>query len=67
MLGSLEPMPCPTPAALRVLIYEVNLKAVWSTTEFAAPCPRRSPIGPAAVNTASVSGLTGFPTARAGL
>jgi NAD(P)-dependent dehydrogenase (short-subunit alcohol dehydrogenase family) len=41
-------------------VYEVNLKAVWLTTKFAAPHLRRSPRGPSIVNTASVSGLTGF-------
>lgn len=44
-------------------VYEVNLKAVWLTTKFAAPHLRRSTRGPAIVNTASVSGLTGFPLA----
>ena len=43
------------------MVYEVNLKAVWLTTRFAAPHLRRSTRGPAIVNTASVSGLTGFP------
>lgn len=46
-------------------VYEVNLKAVWLTTRFAAPHLRRSSRGPAIVNTASVSGLTGFPNAPA--
>ncbi|MFI6251739.1 SDR family NAD(P)-dependent oxidoreductase [Streptomyces sp. NPDC051016] len=46
-------------------VYEVNLKAVWLTTKFAAPYLRRSSRGPAIVNTASVSGLTGFPNAPA--
>ena len=46
-------------------VYEVNLKAVWLTTKFAAPHLRRSRRGPAIVNTASVSGLTGFPNAPA--
>lgn len=46
-------------------VYEVNLKAVWLTTKFAAPYLRRSARGPAIVNTASVSGLTGFPNAPA--
>jgi NAD(P)-dependent dehydrogenase (short-subunit alcohol dehydrogenase family) len=41
-------------------VYEVNLKAVWLTTKFAAPHLRRSARGPAIVNTASVSGLTGY-------
>ncbi|WP_405718436.1 SDR family oxidoreductase [Streptomyces sp. NBC_01537] len=42
-------------------VYEINLKAVWLTTKFAAPHLRRSARGPAIVNTGSVSGLTGFP------
>jgi NAD(P)-dependent dehydrogenase (short-subunit alcohol dehydrogenase family) len=42
-------------------VYEVNLKAVWLATKFAAPHLRRSERGPSIVNTASVSGLTGFP------
>jgi len=46
-------------------VYEVNLKAVWLTTKFAAPYLRCSPRGPAIVNTASVSGLTGFANAPA--
>ena len=41
-------------------VYEVNLRAVWLTTKFAAPHLKRSTRGPAIVNTASVSGLTGF-------
>jgi NAD(P)-dependent dehydrogenase (short-subunit alcohol dehydrogenase family) len=41
-------------------VYEVNLKAPWLVTKLAAPHLRRSPRGPAIVNTASVSGLTGF-------
>ena len=41
-------------------VYEVNLKAVWLTTKFAAPYLRRSTRGPSIVNAASVSGLTGF-------
>jgi NAD(P)-dependent dehydrogenase (short-subunit alcohol dehydrogenase family) len=41
-------------------VYEVNLRAVWLMTKFAAPYLRRSDRGPSIVNTASVSGLTGF-------
>jgi NAD(P)-dependent dehydrogenase (short-subunit alcohol dehydrogenase family) len=41
-------------------VYEVNLKAVWLSTKFAAPHLRRSKRGPSIVNAASVSGLTGF-------
>ncbi|MFF0156706.1 SDR family NAD(P)-dependent oxidoreductase [Streptomyces sp. NPDC005263] len=46
-------------------VYEVNLKAVWLTTKFAAPYLRRSARGPAIVNAASVSGLVGFPNCPA--
>ena len=42
-------------------VYEVNLRAPWLTTKFAAPHLRRSQRGPNIVNAASVSGLTGFP------
>ncbi len=48
------------PEAAWDAVYEVNLRAVWLTTKFAAPHLRRSTRGPAIVNTASVSGLTGF-------
>jgi NAD(P)-dependent dehydrogenase (short-subunit alcohol dehydrogenase family) len=44
-------------------VYEINLKAVWLATKFAAPHLRRSTRGPSILNTASVSGLTGFPLA----
>jgi NAD(P)-dependent dehydrogenase (short-subunit alcohol dehydrogenase family) len=44
-------------------VYEVNLRAVWLTTKHAAPHLKRSTRGPAIVNTASVSGLTGFANA----
>ena len=42
-------------------VYEVNLRAPWLATKFAAPHLRRSDRGPSIVNAASVSGLTGFP------
>src|SRR5437764_5242879 len=41
-------------------VYEINLKAVWLATKFAAPHLRRSSRGPSIVNAASVHGLTGF-------
>ncbi len=41
-------------------VYEINLKAVWLATKFAAPHLLRSERGPSIVNAASVSGLTGF-------
>jgi len=41
-------------------VYEVNLKAVWLATKFAAPHLRRSDRGPNIVNAGSVSGLVGF-------
>jgi NAD(P)-dependent dehydrogenase (short-subunit alcohol dehydrogenase family) len=53
------------PEAVWDAVYEVNLKAVWLATKFAAPHLRRSTRGPAIVNTASVSGLTGFAHAPA--
>ena len=46
-------------------VHQVNLRAVWLTTRFAAPHLRISSRGPAIVNTASVSGLTGFAHAPA--
>ena len=48
------------PEAAWDAVYEVNLKAVWLTTRFAAPHLRRSQRGPSIVNAASVSGLTGI-------
>jgi len=48
------------PEAAWDAVYEVNLKAVWLTTRFAAPHLRRSHRGPSIVNAASVSGLTGI-------
>lgn len=41
-------------------VYEINLKAVWLATKFAAPHLRRSGRGPSIVNAGSVSGLVGF-------
>jgi NAD(P)-dependent dehydrogenase (short-subunit alcohol dehydrogenase family) len=41
-------------------VYEVNLRAPWLMTKYAAPHLRQSERGPSIVNTASVSGLTGF-------
>jgi NAD(P)-dependent dehydrogenase (short-subunit alcohol dehydrogenase family) len=46
-------------------VHDVNLRAVWLTTKFAAPHLGGSTRGPAIVNTASVSGLTGFAHAPA--
>jgi len=46
-------------------VYEINLRAVWLTTKFAAPHLKRSARGPAIVNTASVSGLIGLAHAPA--
>lgn len=43
------------------LVQSVNLKAVFLMTKFAAPHLRASGRGPSIVNTASVSGLTGYP------
>ena len=41
-------------------VYEINLRAVWLATKFAAPHLRRSDRGPSIVNAGSVSGLVGF-------
>lgn len=41
-------------------VFEVNLKAMWLMTKYAAPHLRRGN-GPAIVNCGSVSGLTGYP------
>ncbi len=46
-------------------VYEINLKAVWLAIKAAAPHLRRSTKSPSIVNTASVSGLTGFARAAA--
>ncbi|MBV9203893.1 MAG: SDR family oxidoreductase [Actinobacteria bacterium] len=41
-------------------VFAINLKAMWLATKFAAPHLRRSARGPAIVNAASVSGVTGY-------
>jgi NAD(P)-dependent dehydrogenase (short-subunit alcohol dehydrogenase family) len=41
-------------------VFAVNLKGMWLATKFAAPHLRRSTRGPAIVNAASVSGVTGY-------
>lgn len=41
-------------------VFDVNVKAMWLMTKYAAPHLRRGN-GPAIVNCASVSGLTGYP------
>jgi NAD(P)-dependent dehydrogenase (short-subunit alcohol dehydrogenase family) len=41
-------------------VYDINVKAVWLATKFAAPYLRASDRGPSIVNAASVSGLTGY-------
>ena len=41
-------------------VFGVNLKAMWLATKYAAPHLRRSTRGPAIVNAASVSGVTGY-------
>lgn len=48
------------PEAVWDAVYDINLKAVWLATKFAAPHLRRSQRGPSIVNAASVSGLIGF-------
>jgi NAD(P)-dependent dehydrogenase (short-subunit alcohol dehydrogenase family) len=42
-------------------VYEVNLRAPWLTTEFAAPHLRRSTRGPSILNAASASSFVGVP------
>ena len=46
-------------------VYEVNLRAPWLATKFAAPYLRRSDRGPNIVNACSVGGLVAFPRAPA--
>jgi NAD(P)-dependent dehydrogenase (short-subunit alcohol dehydrogenase family) len=41
-------------------VFDVNLKAIWLITKYAAPALRQGN-GPAIVNCSSVSGLTGYP------
>jgi NAD(P)-dependent dehydrogenase (short-subunit alcohol dehydrogenase family) len=42
-------------------VYEVNLRAPWLTTKFAAPYLRRSTRGPSILNAASASSFVGVP------
>jgi NAD(P)-dependent dehydrogenase (short-subunit alcohol dehydrogenase family) len=42
-------------------LYEINLRAVWLATKYAAPYLRQSGRGPAIVNASSTGGLTGYP------
>jgi NAD(P)-dependent dehydrogenase (short-subunit alcohol dehydrogenase family) len=42
-------------------VLDINLKATWLAIKFAAPHLRSSRRGPAIVNAASVTGLTGYP------
>ena len=46
-------------------VYQVNLRAPWLATKFAAPHLRRSGRGPSIVNACSVGGLVAFPHAAA--
>jgi NAD(P)-dependent dehydrogenase (short-subunit alcohol dehydrogenase family) len=46
-------------------VYQVNLRAPWLATKFAAPHLRRSGRGPCIVNACSVGGLVAFPHAPA--
>lgn len=48
------------PEDLWDLVMDVNLKAVWLMSRFAAPHLRRSPRTPAIVNAASVAGRTAY-------
>lgn len=42
-------------------VMDINLKAPWLVVKYATPHLRRSDRGPAVVNAASVSGMTGYP------
>lgn len=44
-------------------VVAVNLKAVWLATQRAAPILRESDNAPSVINAASVSGMTGYPSA----
>ncbi|SFO54610.1 MULTISPECIES: SDR family NAD(P)-dependent oxidoreductase [Actinomadura] len=44
-------------------VYAINVKAVWVATKAAAPHLLASGRGPSIVNTASVAGMTGYPSA----
>ncbi len=46
-------------------VYEINLRAVWLCTKYAAPHLKRSTNGPAIVNAASTGGVMGYPMASA--
>jgi NAD(P)-dependent dehydrogenase (short-subunit alcohol dehydrogenase family) len=54
-------------------VMDINLKAIWLATKFAAPYLRRSSRGPAIVNGASVAsyvaypGLSAYATSKAGV
>jgi len=41
-------------------VFDINVKAVWLATKFAAPALRASTRGPSVVNASSVAGLTGY-------
>jgi NAD(P)-dependent dehydrogenase (short-subunit alcohol dehydrogenase family) len=42
-------------------VFDINTKAIWLATKFAAPHLRASDRGPSVVNASSVSGMTGYP------
>lgn len=48
------------PEELWDLVMDVNLKAPWLVSRFAAPYLRESPLSPAIVNTASIAGRTAY-------
>jgi NAD(P)-dependent dehydrogenase (short-subunit alcohol dehydrogenase family) len=42
-------------------VFDINLKAMWLATKYAAPTLRASTKGPSIANASSVAGLTGYP------
>lgn len=47
------------------MVYEINLKAIWLTTKYAAPYLKKSTLGPAIVNVASTGSYVSYPQAGA--
>lgn len=47
------------------IVYEINLKAIWLTTRYAAPYLKQSKLGPAIVNVASTGSFVSYPQAGA--
>jgi NAD(P)-dependent dehydrogenase (short-subunit alcohol dehydrogenase family) len=47
------------------IVYEINLKALWLTTKYAAPFLKASKLGPSIVNVASTGAFVSYPQAGA--